>query len=513
MTKRYHTQEEICHLFVEQSPDCTSADLRGGNLNFNGPTLTSFGWWTLATWTGRTAQAPKGREWSVNEPTPEQEAEAREIVTKRVLLRCTETHGRSGWNSDGKQQNILDRALRGREDYVEIGCNQAQIKTYLKNIDKSRRAGIRQQVINDDGSAYVWRDGDAAEEARLRDEAWTKLGEELVNEEIARLKARAQRYAKPTVYANGVDGPDNDMEARIRALDTKEIEARAAQFGLDAVAYFTEGDLMDVKDIVRQGYAKYNDPAKVKARLTAGRRSGIISLRKLVSDALSTEYRRFRSRTQLLGYDRLPDASARNIIDRAFETHPQEAATLLRSLAERLAVGETVATFRLLHPNAQAVIEQRRYGGHTKYITADEWRDGKNGTIKDENPSSRMFAYYGQTYVRRENAGTTRDEIVTSLGARVPFKDGVKLYKFAASVLGVGYQPPPDFKVGFYQLNEIKADGTCRIGCHTLDFAEMERLAVREVPHLVRARYPVPSLYIKRDALDMALGYSNGGDA
>lgn len=456
MTK-YHTQDQICHLFVEQSPDCTSAMLRSGNLDFNGPTITSFGWWTLAHWTGR-----------VN-------AEG-----KRILLFNRESSGhRGGFNSDGKQRNILNHALHGREDYVVINVNHDPIRQYIR----------------------MYRDDEPV--------AWRKLGEELINEEITRLKAKAKSYARPTmhVYLHNQEGNDSadigsdiSRDARIADLSVENIEARAAQFGIMGVPV-TPIEFEAIKDIVRQGYAKYNDPKRVKARLAAGRRSGIISLRNLVTDFLSNAHRHRRG-PDLLGeyYRGCPDAGVRGIIDRAFETHPQEAEALIRKLAERLAEHEVVEKFRLMHSDAENVVRRRHYGKKTNYLTPDEWRDGKSGTLKWDIRDS-----INRTFVRRENAGTTHDEVVTSRGARVPFKSAVRLYQLAANYRATGQargMGAPELKVGHFTLNSIDAEGNCRVGCHHLDFMEMERLACKEVPHLVKARYPLP---VPLDYLSRAL--------
>ncbi len=167
---------------------------------------------------------------------------------KRVLLRNTEIYGRSGWNSDGKQQNILSRALRGRTDYIEIGADHHLVTKYIST------ARYDEPV------------------------AWRIFGEELVNQEIVSLSAKAMRYAKPTVYAY-TESDDQSMEGRIAALSTKGIETCAAQFG---IVHPTHMDVIldEAREIVRQGYAKYNDPKKVRARERNASRGSLIKLRK-----------------------------------------------------------------------------------------------------------------------------------------------------------------------------------------------------------------------------------------
>lgn len=538
MTKRYHSQDEICHLFVEQSPDCTRADLRSGNLTFEGPTLTSFGWWPLAHWTGRTVQERRGNgSWASTAVTTTSE----EIITKRVLLRNAERHRSTGWNSDGHQQTILSRALRGREDCVTISVGYDLLKAYLKNVATANEWDHDHRFWNDKIEAYETAPATPDLAQEMRDAAWRKLGEELIYQEIASLKAKAKARAKPYVYAylgggddSGDIGSDVSRDARINDLSTKDIEERAAEFG---IVHPTHMDVVldEAREIVRQGYAAWNDPVKVAARARDISRGALTKLRQLVSEAFDGKYRRnsYR-RPSLLGDERYngPNEMARDIIAAAFKDHPIDAARILGRLTEKLVRYEQLNAEKVHYPDAAQVVEARRYGGKTKYITPDEWCDGENGRI-EQGYGNHDGRY--QTYVRRENAGTTHDEVATSLGARIPFKDAVKLYLAAARAKVVAYDIdagedwnglPTDwsrathgesgvgsqFKAGFYVVNSIDRDGNCKVGCHRLCFTEMERLAVKEVPHLVTARYPVPSLYIKRDALDMVFGYANGGE-
>lgn len=536
MTKRYHSQHEICHLFVEQSPDCTSADLRSGNLNFSGPTLTSFGWWTLAHWTGRTVQAPRGKTgWSDGPLT----ASEQEIVTKRVLLRNYENSGHSGFNSDGKQQNILSGALRDREDYVEVGCNHDQIKRYVNTAEKA----LREENVAKDWARlgnHTAAKPYADEAQRLRDEAWRILGEEKLKQAREALMDRAKRLAKPTAQPyletmndTGVVGSDVSRRTRIADLmasATIKLGEIVTQFGFTMGAALTPTEIVELHDVVTLGYQQYNDPKRVKARIANDAKSALIKLRKLVSETFDGKYyRRSYYRPRLVEDHSKsdpfmgPNGQAKQIIAAAFDTYPIESLKLMQGFAAQIAEKEIVRAFNARHPMAARVREARLYGSHrTNTVTPDEWRDGKNGYLE----FSSVPVSEHRTLVRAEGTGANR-EIVTSLGARVPFKDGVKLYlaaarsKVVAREIDAGKdwnglpvrEGSTDFKAGYYAVNSIDRDGNCKIGCHQLDFVEMERLACKEVPELVKARYPVPSTYLARDALDMVFAYPNGGDA
>jgi hypothetical protein len=45
---------------------------------------------------------------------------------------------------------------------------------------------------------------------------------------------------------------------------------------------------------------------------------------------------------------------------------------------------------------------------------------------------------------------------------------------------------------GHFQLDAIDTEGNIAIGCHRIRFSEMNRLAVREVPAMVKPRYALP---------------------
>ena len=47
-------------------------------------------------------------------------------------------------------------------------------------------------------------------------------------------------------------------------------------------------------------------------------------------------------------------------------------------------------------------------------------------------------------------------------------------------------------RVGHFELDAIDSAGNVKIGCHAIDYAEMTRLAVQEVPDVVRPCFPLP---------------------
>ena len=155
---------------------------------------------------------------------------------------------------------------------------------------------------------------------------------------------------------------------------------------------------------------------------------------------------------------------------------------LLRIISTRQAWLEIDNLHATQHPSASAVVWRRRYRGYRRTVTAQQWRDGANGTLE-----SGVTA----TLLRRQG-----DTLETSRGAEVPWRDAERLFVLAQSVVhrGVHYVPEHHVRCGAFTLREIRADGTTIVGCHTLSFSEMERLAIREAQHLVKPRYPLPAL-------------------
>lgn len=73
------------------------------------------------------------------------------------------------------------------------------------------------------------------------------------------------------------------------------------------------------------------------------------------------------------------------------------------------------------------------------------------------------------------------DILQTSLGARVPLADAIRVFRFAAAVRAKGEDWRPNGlrgpAIGDFTLTAIRSDGTIVAGCHTIEWAESERLA------------------------------------
>lgn len=73
-----------------------------------------------------------------------------------------------------------------------------------------------------------------------------------------------------------------------------------------------------------------------------------------------------------------------------------------------------------------------------------------------------------------------RDTVETSHGARVLLKDALRLFQVCQRCASGGYSwvapVSGNFSVGPYRLESIDAQGNATVGCHSLPFAEMQRL-------------------------------------
>jgi hypothetical protein len=95
-----------------------------------------------------------------------------------------------------------------------------------------------------------------------------------------------------------------------------------------------------------------------------------------------------------------------------------------------------------------------------------EWRNGNTVSIH-EHPD---------TMLRLSRNGL---KVETSRGAEVPVADARNLWRMVARCVATatGLKTPPPVSVGQFQLREIHADGTCIVGCHTLDYSETRAFA------------------------------------
>jgi hypothetical protein len=93
---------------------------------------------------------------------------------------------------------------------------------------------------------------------------------------------------------------------------------------------------------------------------------------------------------------------------------------------------------------------------------------------------SRGSYHTGGLMPDRDSEG--RDVIQTSHGAEIPVADARALWPVILSVKA-GERTSEDAarlvrRLGVYTLNEIRADGSIKVGCHDIAWCEIERMAV-----------------------------------
>lgn len=99
---------------------------------------------------------------------------------------------------------------------------------------------------------------------------------------------------------------------------------------------------------------------------------------------------------------------------------------------------------------------------------AEQWRAGKNIPYYEMHQMPVML-----------RLDQDRGEIETSQGARVPISVAPWVYLRAkwAKDNGQSYTSGTQVKLGVYGLTAIRNDGTVIVGCHTIPYAEIERMA------------------------------------
>ncbi len=244
---------------------------------------------------------------------------------------------------------------------------------------------------------------------------------------------------------NGVCfGVENVETARVAAVRVPQtLTDYCDAFGLDIPTL----DLDAKRKAIRDAFAAHNDPKRVAARLKAqGKRDAKFA------HAMSL-YHAWRE-----GIAARPKA----------DTLPG------RSEARRDA------------ERAEHLESYTRYSQPNR-VTPEAWVNGQ-GSV---NALMYDYALTG-TLVRRKG-----DNLQTSRAAEVPFGHAVFAFLKAQHCRAHGKpwkRNGEQVRVGHFQLDAIDAAGGINAGCHRVEWDEMLRLAVREIPEQVKASYPLPAL-------------------
>lgn len=275
---------------------------------------------------------------------------------------------------------------------------------------------------------------------------------------IGKLNAYANRAAKAHIAM--YHGCSNDTaDIRVAGLEplAREVRDYAEMFGLECPAH----DLGAMETRIRDAFTRYNDPAKVakRAASSASRMSRhwqvaarVAAFFEGVTDA--------KPNLHFVGY------SAKRSIAEAFGVSPWQ-------LEGRI---DTLHRERM---NARKPPKRE--------VTAEQWQSGLG--------RADVFAYgyyHMQTMVRRVG-----DTLETSRGADCPFKHAIVAFLKAQECRATGtawHRNGQQIRVGHFNVDAIDAAGNMRAGCHELKWEEMLRLAIREVPQLVKPSFGLPAL-------------------
>lgn len=120
--------------------------------------------------------------------------------------------------------------------------------------------------------------------------------------------------------------------------------------------------------------------------------------------------------------------------------------------------------------NRQRNEERERAAAILRAGNRDNWRARRPAETSD---------ICGPTMLRMSANGK---EVETSRGARVPVADAKTLWHLVRRCVARGAElsTPPPVAVGQFQLDRIAADGTCIVGCHTLELSETRAFAISQ---------------------------------
>lgn len=254
------------------------------------------------------------------------------------------------------------------------------------------------------------------------------------------IRSYAARCAKPHVEIWDAGSSADERRSSIRREwleQSNVVEDYAAAFEVDPVSF----DIDAAQREIDEAFARYNDPKRVANREKAKAKRELKHFKALQL------YHAWRE-----GVCERPDADL-------FPAHSEA-----RRVVDRAIWDERSANASWKAPR----------------ITADEWLAGKRGAFYQDSP----------TLVRRVGG-----KLETSRQADVPWHHAVIAYMQAIRCRATGMTYRPNgltLKVGAFTVDEITPKGNLRAGCHLLGFDEMTRLAVQEVPELVKAPYPLP---------------------
>jgi hypothetical protein len=274
---------------------------------------------------------------------------------------------------------------------------------------------------------------------------------------VAAFDNTVTRAAKPHIKFSWIDS-DNTEAARIDALASPAAHALnyCRAFGIEAPAL----DIEAAASRIRAAFVRYNDPKRVAKR--AASETAKLSKHWRVAAHVCAYFEGVTDKVPSLHF--VPH-NAKSAIAKAFELNPWQLESRIDAVqAERRAA---------MLPRSE------------RTISAEQWANHEPGNLG-------RAAFYSEAGTKVRRVG---DTLETSRGAECPFKHAVIAFLKAQECRTTGtswHRNGQQIRVGHFQVDSIDEYGNMRAGCHTLEYGEMQRLAIKEVPHLVKACFGLP---------------------
>ena len=159
---------------------------------------------------------------------------------------------------------------------------------------------------------------------------------------------------------------------------------------------------------------------------------------------------------------------AKDIADN-FNAYSLATGSVLQIKAE-LPVGSDLSAIKQAIKDRQAAElaekqRQERVAAERRASTLQGWRDG--------NPDARAWMLSGVRVALRING----DEVETTRGASIPVADAKSLWPIIQRCIRGDKCFTPGQPLGHYRLTRIHANGSIIVGCHHIDYTEIEAIA------------------------------------
>lgn len=456
--KTVFSNDETAHVWAQQRQSYGRSGF--GNVYFEGRALYSY-----------------GRHYLTGFIMPD----GRALINTRNYSVSTAKHRGRAWSAASHRNPI------GIHDLTAWGDS---LRTLARAIETHRTAA----AVSRSPAARRMRDKVAANALELSEEAGAYLlaAAGFPDSLWPRLRREAQRKADATAAKSAAACLRQDKAlARelgdMSARDFAERVRRARAFGSE---WRPESALIDLRDLL---YSAHRNGAAGDSKADKRRRKvlwqRLKQVRAAVDHASGRRGREMREALQAVARIRggLNPAVEPGSVDtsRRYGAIASSVSTLLRNRARGIpsATRESLLRLRELAIEAEANAQRReRAAEYAKQAEARAaWLRGE-GYCRTHMSDDRGGALIRATGVERDAAGTiTGGTLETSQGASVPLCHAIKAFRFLKLCRDTGRAWEANgrtIRVGHYRIDRVEPSGDFVAGCHRINWAEVERLAV-----------------------------------